>query len=419
MLESQFTQDLGLALQSDIKGGEDVKTAQQAHVSQVDEGPAEAKMRRVEAPIGASHRQGCSARSPEDERTQPLSPPMPDTAIDTGANQNDAASLSAEAPNAAPETSGQDEFMMRLTKPRLDTFIARNPAARMLIYPRVSGLNIAPHGPHGENAQYDNWVDVDEPASDTDNSSTQARLWLAITQNSRQIGCTVTRDESGDPCCFRLYFDSAADRLVLRNISAHRVKIGPGIKSNTNTETKWLRYGQLVALDPGSWIVSTTQASLADIEIIPRTPWPITRFGKQSAASFSLDAPPGKRSNIGVGVDVLYPRDLQPLPHHGNTLLHMCEGETTHVFATDRGDQGGYELTRLGDIKQQQSSSVWRGKRPDLPGEVIVVKVIKPTDSSEWTVFKTAERWMQESRIHAAVQGHVSRCLHVTYMDAT
>ena len=373
MLESQFTQDLGLARRGGSNDDESVQT--QPELSLEPEYPvpdAELDGGGPTEPFSTKHFEHGPTQA-HDKKPSQSSSSMPDTATDTQL-------FSAKYREVPPESRAKHPTM-KLTQFQLDSSVTRDPTARILLYPRVTGLHTSPHG---EDVPYDNWVEVGA----ADNESEETARVLVIAPSLKQIGCTVTHNDAR----FRLFFNPAADHLVFVNISA-RVTIGIW---NSNKSTKWLQPQQSTTMFSGFWGIITKNTPLADLEILPRTPCPIMRLGKRRA----LDEPQ-KELRLSVVHNL---RALEAaLP--GNTLLELCDGETTQILENN----GGYKLTRLATIKEQKNSLVWRGTHTGIPDKVIVVKVIKPSDTTGRAVIRASEQWMQEATIHGSLQSHVSK----------
>ena len=275
-------------------------------------------------------------------------------------------------------------------KLRLDPIVAEEPTARIVMYPRVSGLNIFPSGGAG---CYDNWVEV--KTDDEVNGAESARL-LVVAPSAEQIGCTI----SYEIVRFHLYFDPAQDRLILRNTAHSRTLYGTRLDAD---EVLLVPTSDFVTLYMGSWAIGTENGSLVDLQVLPRTCWSITTELATKRRPPESSDQPSKREKLGHSAYKSVVPDTLQAVSAGNALLKLGPGETIRVGA----DSKGYRLTHIKEIADQRSSSVWQAKHSDMPNRVVAVKVIKATSTDEREAIRAVEAWMHESAIHSSLESHV------------
>jgi hypothetical protein len=271
---------------------------------------------------------------------------------------------------------------------RLDSITSKEPTARIL-YPRVSELDISPYRGAG---CYDNWVEVQ--LGDCPEGSESARV-LVVTPTAEQVGCTITHGR----VIFHLYLDPGEDRLILHNACSFATL-------NVRLETKSVEVGPKgpAFLYKGSCAIEVNGITLVEFEILPRPSWEIAAKLATKRPAPESDSPSSKRVKRGESTyRAIEPaRGMQAVPD-GNALVRLEKGDTMYIGADDEG----YRLTRHRTIAEQPNSSVWQAEHSGIPGETIVVKIIRTTGRSERDTIQAIQAWIHESEIHSSLKSHV------------
>ena len=291
------------------------------------------------------------------------------------------------------EESEKQPMSLDFSKLRLDSVKSKDPTARILLYPRTSGLEVCSYGGAGD---YDNWVEVEMGDNPEESDTTKV---LIVAPSAKQLGCTITHED----VIFHLYFDPAQDRLILQNRCSHTI-----LGRRLDEESVRVQTSELASFYTGCWAIDVEGRILVEFELLPRTPWMISaRLATKRAAPSSSPAPP-KRVKLGESThrETEPSRSLQAVSA-GNALVKLGKGDTMYIGA----DGKGYRLTRREAIADQQNSSVWQAEHSDIPGKVIVVKVIKATGTTENHALRAVESWIRESAIHASLESHVCGAL--------
>jgi hypothetical protein len=283
------------------------------------------------------------------------------------------------------EATGNQALGLDFNKLRLHSVASIDPSARILLYPRISGLGISPYGGAG---RYDNWVEVE-----MDDRPDEPVKVLVVTPSSEQLGCVITHDDVN----FRLYFDPTEDRVILRNDCSRAIL---GRRSDVEGPVQ-VQPRQLATFHAGSWVIDIEGRALVDFQLLPRTSWAIP--ARVVSLPPSPNRPP-KRVKIGQSAyrTTDASRCLQVVSA-GNALLKLEKGDSIYIADNCRG----YQLTRHVTISDQANSSVWQAEYSKIPGSVVVVKVIKAASSDERHSVRAAESWMRESEIHSSLKNHV------------
>ena len=103
--------------------------------------------------------------------------------------------------------SGQQVVDLDFSKLRLDSIVSKDLIARILMYPKILGLDILPYRGAG---RYDNWVEVE---MDNRLEGTESARVLVVAPSAEQLGCSIAHDNAS----FRLYFDPGAIVIVRMN----------------------------------------------------------------------------------------------------------------------------------------------------------------------------------------------------------
>lgn len=286
--------------------------------------------------------------------------------------------------------SKQQIVDLDFSKLRLDPIVAEEPAARIVIHPRVSGLMISPYGGTG---RFDNWIEV--KTDDHIDGAESARV-LVVSPSAEQVGCTI----SHEIVCFHLYFDPAQDRLILVNTARSRMIHSTRLDSK---DVLLVPSREAATLCVGSWALGTENRLLVELQVLPRTCWSITpKLATKRRSEESSHQPPKRKKIKDSAYRAIAPDSLQAVSA-GNALLKLGPGETIRIGA----DSKGYRLTYIKQIADQRNSSVWQAKHTDIPEKVIVVKVIKATSTDERESIQAVEAWIRESVIHSSLESHV------------
>lgn len=230
-------------------------------------------------------------------------------------------------------TSKQEIVDLDFSKLRLGPIVAEEPAARIVIYPRVPGLNISPYGGTG---RYNNWIEV--KTDDHIDGAESARV-LVVSPSAEQVGCTI----SHEIVCFHLYFDPAQDRLILVNTANSRTIHSTRLDIN---DVLLVPSREAATLCIGSWALGTENRLLVELRVLPRTCWPITpKLATKRRAPESSCQPPKREKIKDSAYRAIAPESLQAVSA-GNALLKLGPGETIRIGA----DSKGYQLTHLKSI---------------------------------------------------------------------
>lgn len=86
---------------------------------------------------------------------------------------------------------------------------------------------------------------------------------LVVAPSSKQLGCIITHNDMN----FRLYFDPAQDRAILRN-NCSRAILGRrrDIKGLVQVQPR-----QLATFYTGSWVINIEGRALVNFQLLPRT----------------------------------------------------------------------------------------------------------------------------------------------------
>ncbi|KZN93883.1 putative serine/threonine-protein kinase KIN1-like protein [Penicillium chrysogenum] len=282
---------------------------------------------------------------------------------------------------------------------RLDSITSKEPAARIILYPRVPELDVSPYRGAG---CYDNWVEVQ--LADCPEGSESARV-LVVTPNSEEVGCTITHDRVS----FHLYLDPDEDRLIFQNACTYQAL-------NVRLETKSVKVGPKapVFLYKGSCAIEASGITFVEFEILPRPSWEIAAKLATKRPAPESDSPSPKRVKRGESTcQATKPaRGLQAVLD-GNALVRLGKGDTMYIGTDDER----YRLTRYGTIAEQPNSSVWQAEHSAIPGGTVVVKIIRTTGRSEGDTLQAIRAWIHESEIHSSLKSH-SAILRMLGSDA-
>ncbi|KAI3195601.1 hypothetical protein CBS147311_7906 [Penicillium roqueforti] len=355
--------------------------------------PLNSQSKQVLSQTGRSkeHRQVYEIESEDEVATLPCTVSNP--------NSEEPNRISSPPVVEAGEAGEKQPMSLDFSKLRLDSVKSEDPTARILLYPRASGLEVSSYGGSGG---YDNWVEVETGDS---SEGTESVKVLVVAPNAKQLGCTITHDD----VIFHLYFDPAQDRLILRNGCLHAI-----LGRRLNEDSVKVQPSEIAAFHIGCWAIDIEDRTLIEFEFLPRTQWMISaRLATKRAAPIS-SAAPAKRVKLGESTyRATEPSCSLQAVSAGNALVKLGEGDTMYIGA----DGKGYRLTRNNAIADQPNSSVWQAKHSDMPGKVIVVKVIKATSTSVNHALRAVESWIRESAIHSSLESH-SAVLQMLGSDA-
>ncbi|KAI1424698.1 kinase-like domain-containing protein [Xylaria sp. FL1777] len=279
-------------------------------------------------------------------------------------------------PRARQPRVGQPSATLDWTTLSRDPKSAELEGARMLLYPKVKGLNI---GPYNGTGQYGPWVDV--KMKDKSGSASV----LVVAPGPEDIGCTIFHH---DAVC-RFFFDPAQDYVVFYNNSFR-----PFTASKPGSKMLYpVSPNQSILLSLGIWDLTFDGESLMEVQVLKRRDW-LTRSSLSVKRSAPADESPCKKLKTSDGRGITLSKS--PLAvSGGNALVKLEKGMRIRVGSLENG----YWLTHLGTILENQQTSVWRAKHSSAPGKDIVVKVTKASRGEKFRI-NVAKRWIQEYTIH-------------------
>jgi hypothetical protein len=299
------------------------------------------------------------------------------------------------------------------------------------VYVRLAALGIAGTSPEG--------LVVLEPNLD---GNREALRELVITQSSTDIGFKInaTPKDAGNRewdkmfSCL-LYYMPAEDSVIVISIDSGGATMKAQPDEQLTEPAVQLQSHTATVVQPGSWaIFSASEEHLMNVVVLTRRSSTILeddgsgqdhaqpRASKRAIPSHIL--PSSKKSkHIGetkssaasllqvvqlssTAKSLVKPEAMANsllMAHH--PLEHLADGQTVSVSGP-RGAE--YRLTRLGEIKSQNNSLVFKAVHSHLSEGLVVAKVLRPPKpSSANQALNIAELWVKEVKNHSKLN-HVS-----------
>jgi len=321
---------------------------------------------------------------------------------------------------------------------------------RILMRPLTRDRSVSPG-----NQEVCRWLALHAEVADEEQSEHKV---LAVTQTARDISFSVRipGELTGDalprpPLWCELYYDPASDNQILVNRShvpftLSKVSLqpagSPGEEYDVNPNFS-------KALAPGTWRIKVDSSEVLDFRILEKRPARLRLPSTSSESSLTTlsdmatsttkrsfvaddDAPstPEKKArgtgadNKEDGVIMFLPPKTNPLvfplptaekgkelaTSSGHPLLDMQADETVEIAGGCELDQ--YTITKREPIAASSLSSVFTADYSNVPGNVIVVKVLKtrtPANSSNEAlaarnVIHQADIWLRELQYQEDLQ---------------
>ncbi|KAK0736054.1 kinase-like domain-containing protein [Apiosordaria backusii] len=298
-------------------------------------------------------------------------------------------------------------------------FLPSDPESFELKHADVEGYQ----SPAGE------WMDLRWEV-DEDESVETLRV-LAVAQSVYNVACdaTVRGASATAVLTFRVYFDPSSDDVSLRNTTHNStiLVIRDGQPHDSRPQVTRVYYSSAAQLGPGQWEISlpshgcTTKLLVLHRRFLPPLAYagPSEQSGKKRGTLPTARDPGAKRVR-GAGPPVNI-RTLSAVRNQGvnaatsHPLIDLQTGRTIELIGSRRGEK--YSVTRIENLSDSRSSSVWRAiisiLTPDHPS--VVTKVLKPIGNAR----STATMWLRETSIHSKLSaGGLPTIVQLLGLDA-
>ncbi|KAK3336829.1 kinase-like domain-containing protein [Cercophora scortea] len=260
-------------------------------------------------------------------------------------------------------------------------------------------------------------IEVDE------DESVETPRVLAVSQSLYNIACDVTirRAPIDAVLTFRVFFNPSSDDVTLLNTGRSRspiLVIGGGQQDSPQQQETRVYPSSVTQLGPGQWDISvpthgcTTKMLVLNRYFLPSlAPTSSDQPSKKRGASPAARDPGAKRTKgagpPGVSANI---RTLSAIRNQGvnaatpHPLTNLRAGQTIELIGSKPGEK--YSVTRINNLSDSRSSSVWRATisilTPDHPS--VVAKVLKPSNTGD--VKSTAIMWLRETSIHSKLSAN-------------
>ncbi|KAL2187844.1 hypothetical protein L209DRAFT_753991 [Thermothelomyces heterothallicus CBS 203.75] len=275
---------------------------------------------------------------------------------------------------------------------------------------------------------------------DEDESVETMRV-LAVSQSLYNVACDVTTRGTSTTAVltFRVFFDPSSDDVTLVNTgrTSTILVIGGGQPDSPRQQETRIYPSSVAQLGPGQWDISspthgcTTKMLVLHRRFLPSLALPPLAL-LYSARASSSEQPSKKRGTSpaardpdakrtrGAGPPVNI-RTLSAVRNQGvnaatsHPLIDLRTGRTIELIGSRPGEN--YSVTRIENLSNSRSSSVWRAiisiLTPDHPS--VVAKVLKLSSS----VKSTAVMWLRETSIHSKLSaGGLPTIVQLLGLDA-
>jgi hypothetical protein len=321
---------------------------------------------------------------------------------------------------------------------------------RILMRPLTRDRSVSPG-----NQEVCRWLALHAEVADEEQSEHKV---LAVTQTSRDISFSVRipgawagDDLPRPPLWCELYYDPASDNQILVNRShvpftLSKVSLQP---AGSPGEEYDLNPANSKALAPGTWRIKVDSSEVLDFRILEKRPARLRAPSSDSSSttttsdmtisvgkrSFVADTeepltpekkprPTGFGNNKDDGVIMFLPPKTNPLvfplptaekgkevaTSNGHPLLDLQADETVEIAGGCELDE--YTITKREPIAASSLSSVFTAEYSKVPGNVIVVKVLKTRTNANTAnealaarnVIHQADIWLRELQYQEDLQ---------------
>ena len=264
---------------------------------------------------------------------------------------------------------------------------------------------------------------------DEDESVETLRV-LAVSQFVYNVACDATARGASTTAIltFRVYFDPSSDDVSLLNTSTSTILVVSGSQpDNPGRQEIRVYHSSVAQIGPGQWDISTpNNGCTTKLLVLPRRFLPPSahagsseQLGKKRG-TLPATRDPGPKRARGVGPPVNI-RTLSAVRNQGvnaatsHPLIDLRAGRTIEFIGSRPEEK--YSVTRIENLSDSRSSSVWRAMisilTPDHPS--VVAKVLKPTSS----VKSAATMWLRETSIHSKLSaGGLPTIVQLLGLDA-
>ncbi len=276
------------------------------------------------------------------------------------------------------------------------------------------------------------WIDVLWEADEEE--SVETLKVMTVAQSIYNAACDViirTASNKTAVLAFRVYFSPSSDDVSLHNTASTSTILIVGASQHDQPPQQEIRVYQssVAQLGPGQWDISMpSHGCPTKLLVLPRrflpprvqtSPSEQSRSGMKRGTLPTAQDPGPKRTKGAVpSVNI---RTLSAVRNQGvnaaasHPLLNLPAGRTIDLIGSRPGEK--YSVTRIANLSDSRSSSVWRAMvsilTPDHPS--VVIKVLKPTGNA----ISTATMWLRETSIHSKLSaGGLSTIVQLLGLDA-